>query len=488
MNVIDRLVGFFNPGAGLKRAVMRDNIRRYEAAGRGRRTDNWRAGSGSANIETETALSKLRNRSRDQVRNNPYAARAVQRITSNVIGTGIQPTPLSSSKLRVKRAKELWKLWGETKACDFDGQHNIYGLQRLAMRAVVESGEVIVLRRRVNQLPVPIQLQVLESDFLDTSKTYYLLDNGGWMTQGVEFDGSGKRVAYWLFDKHPGEFFSGVSRRVPADEVLHIYSKDRPGQVRGVPFGTPAMIKLRDFDEYEDAEIVRQKIAACFTAFVSDADPGGSVSTITEDFGKMEPGLIMGLPGGKQVQFAQPPVTQNYDGFSRKTLQGVAAGFGTTYESLTGDLSNVNFTSGRMGWIEAQRLYSELQELLFVPMFCDPVWKWFADAAEIGAGFRVGDLTVLWTPPRREMIDPVKETNALSAQVRNGFISWSEALRSLGYDPEQVADEMKMDFAMFDKYGFKLDCDGRVQAAQANDNAEPPEENGEDQKAQKKSA
>ena len=60
-----------------------------------------------------------------------------------------------------------------------------------------------------------------------------------------------------------------VSHRVPADRVLHLFERLRPGQVRGVPWFAPVMLKLRDLDAYDEAELVRKKIEACFAAFVT---------------------------------------------------------------------------------------------------------------------------------------------------------------------------------------------------------------------------
>jgi lambda family phage portal protein len=284
--------------------------------------------------------------------------------------------------------------------------------------------------------------------------------------QGVEYDKSGKRVAYWLYDSHPGEYGFRESRRVDALNVIHLYEVLRPGQVRGIPFGVSAMMRLKDFDDYEDAELVRQKIAACFAAFVVDADPSSSVGSGDNDMiERLEPGIIEHLPPGKQIEFASPPTTGNYDNYSRKILQAIASGYGITYESLTGDLSNVNFSSGRMGWLEMQRQIESWQWDMMVPMMCQPVWSWFTDAAAI-MGLSTGDLSVEWTAPRREMIDPVKETNAIVTQIRAGIRSWPEAIREQGYEPDQVLTEIAEFNTKVDSKGIILDTDPRKTKAE----------------------
>lgn len=461
MNFIDRTISFFSPSSGLKRAQYRTALqlmtRRYEAAAAGRRTSGWSTQNTGPNAINEMDLNRLRGRSRDLYRNNVWAKNAVRRVAANVVGTGIQPN------IKNKKVKQLWKEWAETKACDFYGQQNIYGLQRQAMEAVVRDGEVIIRRRRVKGGTVPLKLQIQEADVIDSTRSYTLI-GGGEIIQGIEYDADGQRVAYWLYDYHPndnGKF--STSRRIPADDVIHIYEVERPGQVRGVPWLAATMLRLKDFDDYEDAELVRQKIAACFTVFVQDANPdnpAGSGDAL--DIERVEPGIVEMLPPGKTVTFATPPTTQNFDAYSRKVLLGAAAGVGLSYESMTGDLSNVNFSSGRMGWIEMQRNVESWQYNMLVPMMCDAVWEWF-----MAVGFLAGKVPqsaismALWTPPRREMIDPGKELTAQANAIRSGLLSLQEVHRQNGYDSETILSEMAEDNKKIDELGLVLDSDPR---------------------------
>lgn len=468
MNLLDKSIAWISPSAGMKRAAQRaalETIRGYEAASRGRRTESWKATGADANAELSRDLSTLRNRSRQQVRDNVYARRIVQGLTNNIVGSGIIPNPDDVSRTMEKRLMSLWKKWAGKRRCDFDGQLSFYGIQKLVMRTVVTSGECLVLRRRENDPYLPLSLQVLEPDFIDIMKHGVRLDNGNVCFHGIEFDSNAKRVAYWIYKEHPGSelIHSIESRRVPIEDICHIYFVERPGQVRGVPWLSASMIRLKDFDDYEDAELVRQKIAACFTVFVSDVNAeqiGGSADE-SDLASRVEPGIIEMLPPGKSVSFANPPTTNGYDVYSRKILQGIAAGVGITYESMTGDLSNVNFSSGRMGWIEFQRNVSDWQDDMMIPMLCDTVWSWFIEAAVL-VGKSKPDIDANWTPPRREMIDPVKETNAMNLQVRNGFISYPEAVRQLGYDPDDVLDEIEKHNSILDERKIILDSDARV--------------------------
>lgn len=485
MSVFDKVIGFFSPRAEFNRTRFRfaisaiaDGQRKYDAAAITRRTDGWQATGSSANNETISVLSRIRYRSRELVRNNAYAKRAIQVIKNNTVGTGIRPTPYSKNG-NVEKVKDLWWQWAETSECDYNGKETFYGLQKMVMAAVAQDGEVIIRKRRVSgkNTLLPVKLQICEADQIDDTKENPQLAGGGWIIQGVEFDKNGQLVAYWLYDRHPGDSLSIQSTRIPASEVLHIYLQDRPGQVRGVPWSTTVMMKLRDFDDYEDAQLVQQKIAACFAAFVTKDDDSGGLNTSAdaETSERIEPGIIEHLNPGEQVSFATPPTTNGQDSFSRKVLQAIAAGYGITYEALTGDLSNVNFSSGRMGWLEMSRNISEWQSRIMINQFCDPVWKWFIDAVKLS--YSVEPVMADWTPPRREMIDPAKEINALVSMIQAGFDSWQDVVRQLGYDPDLVIAQIKEDAERFDKNGVKVLSDYRNLLAKAVNNQQKSNQN-----------
>lgn len=473
MSVVDRIIGIFNPKAEFSRAQYRQAIqemRKYDAAAKGRRTSDWKATGASANAETYESLKILRDRSREKVRNNPYARKALGTIVRNTIGTGIRPRPMVSGPDATALMTEF-NAWADSTMCDYDGRKTFYGLQRLIMRTVSESGAALVMKRVSTDRDNPLQLQVLEPDYIDLLKESTQVEGtqGDYIVQGIQFNSRGQRTGYWLYDRHPGDYQGSilVSKFRKAEDVLHIFRVDRPGQCHGIPDGTAAMLRLKDFDDYEDAQLVRQKIAACFSVFVQDANPELPTGSASADglTDKIQPGAIQRLDPGKTVTFASPPGAEGYSDYARKILQAISAGYEITYESMTGDLSGVNFSSGRMGWLEAQRYYSDNQQDIIIPLFCDPVWSWWTSMRKITKSSKA-DTSVQWTPPRREMIDPVKETQAIIAQIRAGLTSWQESVREQGYDPDTLIAQMVEDFKKFDDNEIVLDSDPRQPAAQ----------------------
>lgn len=467
MNIIDKTIAFLSPKTALERARSRYLLdvvgkRSYDAASHSRRTDGWKSTGASAQNELNKAIKTLRDRSRELCRNNPYAIKAVRSIAFNTIGTGIRPAIQSQSTFTVKRLKKAWKDWAESTDCDFDGENNIYGLQKLVVRTVAESGECIILKKINKKGIIPYQLQVLEPDFIDTIKFRAKGTKEGAIINGVEYDVDGRKIGYWLFETHPGDIYgyNVVSKFVSIKEVAHVYYKERPGQNRGVVMSAPSMTRLRDFDDFEDAELMKQKIAACFAAFITDPNDVTGLDRNVSNIESIEPGAIEYLSPGKEVTFSNPPARDGHGEFATTSLRGISAGYGVTYESMTGDLSQVNFSSGRMGRIEFQKQISDWQNNMVIPMFCNKSWEWFIDGCII-AGI-VRDKTYCdWTSPRNEMIDPIKEAQGLTDMVRSGFMSWAEAVRKQGYEPDELMAEMKQYYDEFAKMGFQLDSDPR---------------------------
>jgi len=445
--------------------VIKLNTRRYDAASRTTRTSNWNTPSTDANAAiANPAL--IRNRARDLVRNNPWAARGVSVIVNNVVGYGIRTQWQAPSKRNAKLAQDKWKAWAETTQCDANGLTDLYGIQQVVMRSVVENGECLVrlrTRRPEDNLPVPFQLQVLEPDFLyefnDGS-----LPNGGYIQRGIEYDAIGRRVAYYLHKSHPGAqgrfagTFSGQYSRVPAYEVAHVFRIDRAGQERGVSWLAPVMIRLRDFDIFEDAFLNRQKLANLFAGFIYTENPEAADDELT-DVSELTPGSMYVLKPDRRVEFNKPPEAADYGPYTDSVLFAVAAGLGVTFEALTGRLSEVNFSSARIGRQEFNRSIDSWQWQMLIPMLCYRVAGWFSDFAGVPG------ISARHTPPARTIVDPARELPAIKEAIRDGLITQPEAIREQGYDPDQQLDEIAEWNAKLDAKGIILDTDPRKTAS-----------------------
>jgi lambda family phage portal protein len=469
MSIFERAIRRLAPGLALARARNRAALglieARYDIATPGNRMKSWRPRSSDAD-EAGSARQRMAFIARDMSRNTPFAERAKGVIAANVIGDGIIPKVKAETPAAREAMLALVEAHFDTPAIDADGRQNLYGLQRLAMQTVVESGEVLIRRRRRDDrdgLPLPFQVQVLEPDYLDEGRDWRL-ENGNRIHEGIEYDRVGRRVAYWLFPEHPGSgsigWHDSRSRRVPASEVLHIYRQDRPGQMRGVTWFAPIALQLQDLADHQEAQLVRQKIAACFAAFRTSPDPEGRMEDVPE-LSSITPGRIQNLAPGEDIKFAEPPGVSGYDEFTQGVLRSVAAGLGVTYEALTGDLSRVNFSSARMGRMEMDRNISAWQHLMIIPQMCQPIGRWAMEAMDAAQVTPRGAQGFDWVPPHRVLVDPTREIPALAAKVRAGFASRPSVIRELGYDPERVTEEIERDMADRQAAGLMFESDAR---------------------------
>jgi lambda family phage portal protein len=423
---------------------------------------SWFASSSTANSETMLSLETLRARARDLSRNNAYATRTITSIASNTIGTGIMHQFKNFDQ-------EVWKKWSESTECDAHGIHTFNGLQNLIMRETAEAGECLVQRIHAgyNGKNIPLKLRVIESEYLDMNRNGFF-NGSNYISQGIEFSPLGQRVAYWIYPYHPENDLGWrhTSIRVPANEIIHIFKCDRAGQSRGITWLAPVMMEFRNIDNYQAAELKRREVSACYAAFIRYIDelPEAVKGTLKNGaekiIDKIYPGMVAHLQPGQDVTFSNPQSDSNYDPFISSVLRKIAVGAGITYEILAGNLSKVNFSSGRMGFLEFQRNIDIWRWHMMIPMFNTKVSQWFLETAAI-AGYNTKKAEVTYTAAHREMIDPPKEIAAMRDAIRSGLKSYPEALRELGYNPFEVINEIAEFNKIIDKLEITLDCDPR---------------------------
>ena len=135
----------------------------------------------------------------------------------------------------------------------------------------------------------------------------------------------------------------------------------------------------------------------------------------------------------------------------------------------------MNFSSARIGWIEFHRNVAAWRWNLTIPQVMNPVHHWFNEVAK-SVQVR-GPRRMIWTPPRRELVDPAKEITSLIEAVKAGFMSLSEVQRSLGFIPAEVMGELEQDIAEARAKGLMLSVDGASdQPAAAPEVAEDADE------------
>lgn len=462
MNWIDALIGTVAPLTALRRVAAREAMKevsnRYEAARLDRSLDGWFTTGANANAEIGAQLEQIRKRSRDLVRNNPYVARSVDILAAKMVGPGIRPR-LAGAIARNQRRLVMddWNRWVDE--ADAENLHDLYGLQSIVARCVVESGGALIRFDAAPKSRIPWKLRVLEPDYIDLSK-HQMLDGGGAIIHGVEFNADGERVAYHLFSEHPGS--DAFTRRnpsgdrvlrVPADQVAHVFRAMRPEQAHGVPWCAPIVALSKHLDDLNDARIKRAKIQACLALFVRrPADPADV--SITAENGtqrrrqQLAPGIIEYLNPDEEISVVSPPAGEKDEEWQMQLLHAIAVGSGVTYSQMTGDLRQANYSSMRAGYLDFWSLLDIWQSLMLKPMMCRRLWQKFAPITAVRNGIPLPSAE--WVFPTRPFIDPTKDGEAVDAALLAGRETFTDVLASRGYDPEEHIDELRREHEELD--------------------------------------
>lgn len=443
----------------------------FDAGHHHRRLRGFRATRAHVNALIAASGPDITARARWLVRNNGYAANAVESWAANTVGDGIKPISRIANAGQKETLQRLWLDW--TDEADAEGLTDFYGLQRRAAREVFLAGEVFFrLRpRRINDgLRVPLQLQMLPSEMLPLTHNETSA-NGNLIRQGIEFDRIGRRTAYHFLRRHPGDStdpgITGEITRVPASEVIHVIDPVEGGQLRGVSKFAPAIVKLFLLDQYDDAELDRKKVAAMYAMFVTSPLPENPLSPADGDDDsagvEISPGQIVRLDPGEDVTVGQPADSgATYEPFQYRTLLQVSAALGIPYPYIANDMVKGNFSNSRLALIEFRRRVSAWQHAVMVWQLCRPVYARWMDAAVLSGALRLPDyeaqraayLAADWLPTKWDWVDPLKDANAEIAQIEAGLKSRTQAIAERGYDAEQVDRQIAAERARERKLGL----------------------------------
>ena len=449
-----------------------------------RQTQKWKVTNGSADADILPDLSVMRERSRDLVRNTPIAAGAVAGVVNSVVGTGlalqsnIDREALGLSEEQAAEAQKLiereFRLWADTTDCDISRTLDFYGLQELAFRSTLESGDCFALLPMVQTMGsiYALKVQLLEGDRVSQPKGQKETNT---FAGGVELDAMGAPVRYYVRTSHPGDIsgskdewkpYDAFGRQTGRRNVLHLYRKLRPGQTRGVPYLAPVVEALKQLDRYTEAEIMAAVVSGMFSVFVK-SDAGMSLTDVTTGAppaaGQIEQslksGAIIDLAPGESIEVANPGrPNANFDPFIQAIMVQVAMALEIPFEVLMKQFK-ASYSASKAALLEAWRFFNGRRAWL-ATSFCQPVFEAWMDEAVargrvIAPGYfqdpaiRRAYLGTKWIGDSPGQIDPTKEVEAARRRIELGLSTHAEECAALtGGDWEtkhfQLAREVKM--------------------------------------------
>jgi lambda family phage portal protein len=458
--------------------------RMYQGAQFSRLTADWVTSNTSADSEVYGSAQKLRDRARQLCRDNDYARQALRAIEGNVIGQGIP----FQSQVRMQRGGRLdtgindaielaWREWSQARYCHTGGKLSFADIERLAIRACAESGEVFVrmVRQSFGGGAIPLALEVLEADLLDDGLNGRS-QQGNEIRMGVEVDGWGRPIAYHFLAYHPGDYqFSNQQistqrhKRIPAEEIIHLYRAERPGQTRGVTWFASAIQRLHHLAGYEQAEVVRARASSALMGFITSPEGEliGDDVMDGERVSNFEPGVFKYLNPGESVTV---PSLDSPDGqfepFLRAMLRAMAAGIGCSYETISRDFSQTNYSSSRLSLLEDRDHWRILQSWM-IENFHRRIFSEWLDLAVLSNALSLPGYELAperfkaarWMPRGWAWVDPAKEVQAYKEAVRCGFKTLGEVVAEQGGDLDELLLARQAELAMLDQMGIVVDSD-----------------------------
>lgn len=485
IKILEKAIAAISPQWACNRAFYAENLRAYEAGEVTRFNDGWVPIDGDTENADKTQRDLVKARARYLENNSDIAGAAVGGIVRNVVGTGIKPQARTGDERLNKEIESLWKEWTRPENCDITGQQTFEEMQAMLLRRKIVDGEILIKKVIDKRGRFPLKLQVIKSDLL----SQYLLrapKTNNVIRSGIELNDHLQPLAYWIDKKTPDRYTEYDPTRVRADEIIHLWTRSQPDQIRGMSDLTPIIKRLKDTQDYLDAETVAAKIAACFSVFITtQTGAPGMVGRIgnTKDPEKkkiqsIRPGMIKYLAPGESVTTANPSrgIASAKDYVSiQERLAG--AGLGLSYELMSRDFNSSSFSAARQGMLEDRKTFEPIQQFLSAHL-CTPIYREWLDTCVLAGILDIPDYfanreayqAVEWVTPGWSWIDPQKEVNADISAIQNGGKTLSQWCAERGYDWREQLEQMALEKETAESLGLKLTVHTpiSVQAAMSN--------------------
>lgn len=430
------------------------------------RLQNFVVGLRSEDQEIKSNVMRLRAHSRDLTRNNPYMRRFIKLCGHQVVGaTGVtlqanirmaDGTPKTAANDAVEAA---WKEWGQVGTCTVDGRHSWVDVQTQTVRSAARDGEAFwrKIRGRAAGNRFGFALQYLDPDQLDLGLQVPGAPGTNAIVMGVEMEDTGKPVAFHFWSAHPSDPVTARHRiRIPAADIVHFYDPNRASQSRGVPWSVASMWLISMLGAYWEAEVAAARADAERLGFLynelGDADaPSQNPGSATDPQPVNLPSEVASwyeVPAGWKAE--QPEVRHPNNGFpefSKAMQKGIATGLNVSYHSLTGDLSDANYSSLRQGALDEHDGWREIQRLL-IEHLCQPIFSEWLDLAVLSGALDIAprDMTQArlpkWEPRGWDWVDPLKDTKADIMAIEAGLDTRTRVLRERGLNRDEVFREL----------------------------------------------
>lgn len=488
MQWIDRLaarMGFARAGRQPQRVL----VRQFEGAQVSDLTLSFRPSNCAIDQDLVGQLEMLRGRSRTLAQNNDYARKFLRMVKTNVVGAegfklqclAADPGTGAADTFARSTIEAAWSDWGRPGVCELSGRLSWLDLLRVVAETVARDGECLLrVARGRNVNAHGYALQLLDIDRLPVTHNGRA-ENGNRIIMGIEVDAFDRPVAYYLYTVHPNgspghNSGSRALERVPAADIIHLYTTERAEQHRGVPWMHTAMLRLESLGKFERAALTAARKGANTLGFFQTPDggppPGEEKDADGNEIHTSVEGEFDTLPPGYQFQpFASEYPSQMYGDFVKACLRSLAGGLGVAYNGLANDLEGVNFSSIRAGVLEERDVWMTVQTWM-VEHLLTPVFMGWLEMALLSGALGTLPPSKLakfaqhrFQPRRWPWVDPVKDIEAKLMAIRAGLDSRRSVAAEQGNDWDEIVEQLKVEQQQLAEAGVTSDLGSTAAAA-----------------------
>ena len=443
-------------------------MRMFAAAECSRLLRPWVWDGGFSNADVAAGLAVIRARSRDMAKNSEHYLRWLDLFVANVIGDGVKFKAVPSVSaddptIDEAAAKFLqyhwWKWCSSADMADVTGRKTFNAICRLAAENWARDGEALILIDRAAPNPYGFSLRIVRPDALDETANGNGTTAATVIRNGVEVDRVSLRPVAYHFraereDTSAPRMNGKPIVRVPASDVLHLFTQRDECQTRGIPLGHAVLKKLKMLDEYNFAELVAARDEANTTGIFSapigrdgelgEYDDAESAALTMPS----EPGTKIKLEPGWDYKTVTPQhPNRELTAFKNSMLRDIASGLGLEYACFANDWGGVSFSSVRAGTI-AERDHWRILQAQFIEQVASPVFRaWLASFLRFTASnpYIGADYERLAEHEFRgrtwEWVDPMKDVNAAAVAVAHGWKTDAQIAADYGTDiDENIAE------------------------------------------------
>lgn len=512
-----------------KRAVTSRKVRMYDGAMTDNTNSDFPISITSANAEILTSIIGVRGRARRLERDESYATGIITAFQNNVVGD--DPFPLEvnvgttnadgtfTKDVKVSQdIKDFWKWCGLKENFLVSRNYSRNECYWQAISAVVRDGGIIY--RKWPGFPnndIRYAIEAVEIDRLD-----HFFNRPGSIAGGkneiqfsIELDKWMGPVAYWLLTRHPGDTYAWSNQtayreRVAAEEIIPLFNiRSRAGQLVGMSKLATVINPLHRLRQYDKAEMTAAIVTACKMGFFTKTDTTDEYSgdNQNDDGGKSmnaTPGSFEELPEGYNVTPWDPkhPV-EAYPAFVNQHLRAVGQGSGLSHSTVSGDYTNMSFSSGRLEKTPEKQEFKKYQSHVIAD-FVFPDY-----AARLKYGILSGKLAYpierleeflnasTFLGVRWEYINPLQDAQADILRIEGGLTSRSRVIAESEYPgsfedvcreqqtDNDTAERHKLDFSASDPTTPTVPKGAPGQEAPEPGNVQPPPRTGSKQTIKK---